>query len=278
MNALTNPARPALSAGQATLEVEMVFGESTVTSAYSSTPMKLLAPVSRGLSVWAYTSNFGGGLVAGDQTRLDLAIGPEARCYFGTQSSTKVYRNPGGHPCSHSTRATLAAGAALAFIPEPVQAFADSHYTQRQDFHLQSGAALVLLDWFTSGRAARGERWNFSHLESRNDVFFNGERVLVDPLRLSSVAVARQMGRFNCLASLLLLGAPLKTTSERLLRTIASRPVKKNAPLSASASPVQDGLLLRLVGESVEAVRREIQAHLFFLRDMLGDDPWLRKW
>ena len=278
MNALTDSAHPAVSAGQAALDVQMVFGESTVTSSYSSTPMKLLAPVSRGLSVWAYTTNFGGGLVAGDQTRLDLTIGPEARCFLGTQSSTKVYRNPRGQPCSHTTHATLASGATLVFIPEPIQAFADSHYTQRQEFHLQTGATLVLLDWFTSGRAARGERWNFAHLESRNDVFFNGERVLVDPLRLSTLAVPQQMGRFNCLASLLLLGSPLQKLSETMLQVIASRPVNRNAPLSASASPVRDGVLLRLVGESVEKVRQEIQAHLFFLRDMLGDDPWSRKW
>ena len=278
MNALTDPARPAVSGGQATLEVEMVFGESTVTSAYSATPMKLLTPVSRGLSVWAYTSNFGGGLVAGDQTRVDLTIGPEARCFLGTQSSTKVYRNPRGQPCSHTTHAMLASGAALVFLPEPIQAFADSHYTQRQEFHLQSGASLVLLDWFTSGRAARGERWNFAHLESRNDVFVNGERILVDPLRLSSMAVPKQMGRFNCLASLLLFGSPLKTISETLLQVIASRPVKKNSPLSASASPVRDGVLLRLAGESVEKVRQEIHAHLYCLRDLLGDDPWSRKW
>jgi urease accessory protein len=155
VNALTDPARPAVSGGQATLEVEMVFGESTVTSAYSATPMKLLTPVSRGLSVWAYTSNFGGGLVAGDQTRVDLTIGPEARCFLGTQSSTKVYRNPRGQPCSHTTHAMLASGAALVFLPEPIQAFADSHYTQRQEFHLQSGASLVLLEFCASGKPQR---------------------------------------------------------------------------------------------------------------------------
>ena len=57
--------------GRAWLEVERVFGESTVTSAFATSPMKLLTPRSRGLSAWACTSSFGGGLVAGDQTQLD---------------------------------------------------------------------------------------------------------------------------------------------------------------------------------------------------------------
>jgi urease accessory protein len=147
--------------GCAHLEVEMVFGESTATSAQATSPMKLLTPCARGKSVWSYASNFGGGLVAGDETRLDLRIGADARCFFGTQASTKVYRNPAHLPCSHTTRATLASGSLLVFAPDAVQAFAGSSYRQRQEFHLASGAGLVLLDWFNSGRGARGEPWAF---------------------------------------------------------------------------------------------------------------------
>jgi urease accessory protein len=260
------------------LEVHNVFGNSTVTTAMSSSPMKLLTPVSRGKSVWAYTSNFGGGLVAGDQTRLEVKLGPETRCYFGTQSSTKVYRCPAGTTCSHFTHASVDADSILAFVPEPVQAFASSHYVQRQEFYLQGNAGLVLLDWFTSGRAARGERWNFSRLESRNDIFLNDERMLADPLRLTSRSVRNQMGRFNCFASLVLVGVPLKVISETLLQEIASRPIRKNAALYSSASPVRGGALLRIAGEDVETVRREIQVHLGFLAPILGDDPWSRKW
>lgn len=240
--------------------------------------MKLLAPVARGPSVWAYTSSFGGGLVAGDQTRLHLKVGDGARCFLGTQSSTKVYRNPAALPCEHATHATVATDALLVFAPEPLQAFADSHYTQRQEFQLAPSAGLVLLDWFSSGRAARGERWAFQQLESRNDIFVGGERVLVDSLRLHSSELALRMGRFNCLASLLLIGPPLKAASDALLERIAARPVERRAALNASASPVHGGILLRLAGEEVETVRRELSGHLTFLRDILGDDPWARKW
>jgi urease accessory protein len=264
--------------GCAVLEVESVFGESTVTSAYASSPLKLLTPVSRGKSVWSCTSSFGGGLVAGDQTQLAISLGAGTRCFLGTQSSTKVYRNPAGLPCSHKTKAVLGVDAILVFAPEPVQAFAESHYSQRQEFHLTDGAGLVLLDWFTSGRAARGERWAFSHYGSRNDVFINGDRAFVDPILLGSTAVAGRMGRFNCLATLLLMGQPLKTAAEVLLRDIAGRSVNKRAPIICSASPIRDGALLRIAGEEVEVVRREVQGQLSFLCDHLGDDPWARKW
>ena len=131
--------------GRAALEVKVVFGESTVTSAFATSPMKLLTPRSRGQSVWAYTGSFGGGLVAGDETFLELQAGTNSRCFLGTQASTKIYRNPSRRPCGHRTRATLEADSLLVFAPEPVQAFASSSYTQRQEFQLASGAGGLLL-------------------------------------------------------------------------------------------------------------------------------------
>jgi urease accessory protein len=268
--------------GHGHLEVELVFGESTATSTSASSPLKLLTPCSRGKSVWAYASNFGGGLVAGDETRLDLRIGAEARCFFGTQASTKVYRNPAHLPCSHTTRATLESGSLLVFAPDAVQAFAGSSYRQRQEFHLANDSGLVLLDWFTSGRAARGERWAFDHFQSRNDVFIDGRRVFVDSILLNADAEAidspHRAGRFNCFAMLLIVGQPFREAIAKLATEISSRPVERAATLICSTSAVQAGIVLRVAGEDVETVSRELKQHLHFLADFLGDDPWARKW
>lgn len=271
-----------LSSGHAHLEVDLVFGQSTATAAYAVSPLKILTPQARGRSVWAYTSSFGGGLVAGDQTSLDLRLGSGSRCFIGTQSSTKVYRNPSALPCGHKTQAMIESDAILVFAPDPVQAFAESSYTQQQEFKLAPGAGLVLVDWFTSGRSARGERWAFQSFQSRNEVFFGGQRAFLDSLLLGAsdgdLNEAQRMGRFNCVAMLLLIGPPLKAASDTLLQAIAGRPVEKRAALACSASPVRGGALLRVAGEEVETVRRELSGHLTFLRDILGDDPWARKW
>ncbi|MFO1477252.1 MAG: urease accessory protein UreD [Verrucomicrobiota bacterium] len=268
-------------AGSAELEVQLVFGESTLVSARAASPMKLLTPNPRGASVWTYSSSFGGGLVAGDQTALAITVGPGARCFFGTQASTKVYRNPGAAPCHHKTTASLGAGSLLVFAPDPVQAYADSHYTQTQEFRLAAGSGLVLLDWFGSGRAARGERWAFQHFQSRNEVFIDGRRAFIDSLLLDPadgpVASEHRGGRFNCHALLLLLGAPLAGAAAQLLQLMHQAPVQPGESPAASASAVPDGALLRVAGESVEQVGALLRGHLGFLPGLLGDDPWSRK-
>ena len=269
-------------AGHASLEVELVYRESTITSAYATSPMKLLTPRSRGESVWAYTSSFGGGLVAGDQTQLELKLGSDARCFLGTQASTKVYRNPAELPCSHATRATLSSGSTLVFAPDPVQAFAEASYSQQQEFNLAPDASLALVDWFSSGRAARGERWAFAHFSSRNQVRVGDQTVFLDSLALDpedgDLAVQHRTGRFNCMGSLLLIGPKLREAAQKLLAEVGAAPVLRQAALVCSASPIADGAVLRIAGEHVEAVGRELHKYLAPLNVLLGDDPWARKW
>lgn len=289
-------------AGQASLGVEWVDGLSAATDVESSSPLKLLVPRSRGRSVWAYTSSFGGGLVAGDQTRLQVRVGDGARCLVGTQASTKVYRNPELRPCGHETRACVGAGSLLVFAPDPVQPFATSSYVQRQEFHLAPDASLALVDWFSSGRSARGERWQFQSFQSRNAVYRSGggqsgdeavlmrhgpetrseELMFLDSLLLSAedgfLGSQHRTGRFNCFATLLLLGPALNALSAEVMAHVAQQPVRPKSSLLCCASPLGGGVVLRVAGEEVEAVGRELHRHLASVTALLGDDPWVRKW
>jgi urease accessory protein len=242
----------------------------------------LLTPISRGPSVWACLGSLGGGLVAGDEIEFSLNLGPQSRCFLGTQASTKIYRSPKERLCTSQLRATLGQETLLVAAPDPIQAFSSSCYQQTQEFFLESRSGLVLVDWLTSGRAARGERWSFSSFHSRNEVYLDGKRIVLDSLFLSPedgpLDAPYRLGRFNALAMVLVIGEPFRAESEILLRQIASLPVTRQAPLICSAGPVAQGVLVRLAGQNVEHVAAELRRLLAFLPNYLHDDPWSRKW
>ena len=267
---------------RARLEVDVVAGRSAATAACASNPMKLLVPRPRGASVWACVGSFGGGFVAGDETSLDVRLGANARCFLTTQASTKIYRNPRLRPCGHALRAELQAGSLLVLAPDPIQSFAGSTFVQRQEFYLQPGAGLVLLDWFCSGRAARRERWSFTRLQSRNEVFLGQERLLMDSLLLDQahgpLEGPSRMGRFNCLALLVLTGPLVADAAARMLAEVETLPVTRRAELVVSASPIGHGAVLRVAGERGEEVGCEVRRRLAFVTELLDDDPWARKW
>jgi urease accessory protein len=166
--------------------------------------------------------------------------------------------------------------------PDPIQSFAGSTYDQQQEFYLQPGASLVLLDWFCSGRSARRERWSFTRLQSRNEVFLGQERLLLDSLLLDQLhgplEGPSRMGRFNCLALLVVAGPMVAAAAARMLSEVEALPVTRRAELIISASPIRQGAVLRIAGERGEEVSRELRRRLAFVTDLLGDDPWARKW
>ncbi|KAJ1675472.1 hypothetical protein EV182_001196 [Spiromyces aspiralis] len=132
-----------------------------------------------------YMLTYGGGLVHGDHIRLRVKVGPQVALLMLTQGSTKVFPKREGRlpstlvsPLSRldptQTYQTIivdvAPGALLCLLPDPVTCFGQAQYHQRQRVHLQDPAtsALVMLDWFTSGRADRGEHWDFDVYSSVN--------------------------------------------------------------------------------------------------------------
>ena len=273
---------PMAGPGRGFLEIQSIGGQSTVTSTWARSPLRILTPRFRGQSVWTYLSSFGGGMVAGDEMFLTLNLGQGTRCFLTTQSSTKVYCNPTRRTCSQSLRATLGSDSCLVLAPDPVQAFAGSSYSQFQQFHLEPGSGLVLVDWLCSGRLARGERWAFSRFESRTEVFLNSEKILLDSLLLDpshgKLDGQHRLGRFNSLAAILILGEPLRDAATRALERVAEFKVTPRSSLLCSVSPVRGGALIRLASERLEEMTRQIRLWLDFVPALLGDNPWARKW
>lgn len=78
---------------------------------------------------------------------------------------------------------SVESGGLLALLPDSVVCFATARYSQVQRFNLAPDASLVLVDWLTSGRIARGEVWNFEYFKSTNHVYIQEDT----PLLLDSV-------------------------------------------------------------------------------------------
>ncbi len=287
MTILAAPHLSTRTDGRATLAFTRTGDQTRVTTAQATSPLRLLIPQIAGNSAaaaWAFTSSFGGGLLAGDRIHLDVAVHEGATAYVSTQSSTKIYRSADHRVAHQSLTATLQDNATLLLAPDPVVPFKDARYQQHQAFHLASSANLLLLDWFTAGRHATGERWQFHSFLTRNEIFVGGNRVLTDALRLDHHAgpldSPSRMGPFNVFATLLLLGPRLQPAAEAMLAHVANLPVRRRdpLPLSASALARAPGAILRLAAPTTELAAHELYRHLVCLADLLGEHPWLRKW
>jgi hypothetical protein len=85
------------------------------------------------------------------------------------------------------------------------------------------------------------------------------------------------MGRFDCWATIVLIGPALATATEELLHFTAEQRVAADAPLIFSAGAIRGGALVRIAGDSTEQVTHWLGDHLSFIIDLAGEDPWSRK-
>ena len=273
-----------LTSGYGALRIARRGGSSVAERVCAASPLRLLTPRNRGDAAWVFTSSFGGGLVDGDRQMIDMEIGAGASAYLSTQASTKVYRSVRG--ASMELQARVDEQALLVAVPDPVVCFADSRFSQRQEFALAGSGSLVVVDWVTSGRRESGERWSFAHYTSRLIVRLDRTLVVHDAvaLRREDGDLAARMGRFDVLAIVLVLGTPLLPHAASLVEQLEAEPVRRTPSQLTVATPLGHpqlgtvGCVLRIAGQSVESVGRSVRSALAFVPALLGDDPWSRKW
>lgn len=257
----------------ASLRFAPCAGRTSAVGLRAEAPIKVLQPRHAGPAAWACLSSLGGGLVDGDALALSVEAEPDAQAALTTQASTKVY------PGSSSLRldAAIDERALLVVAPDPLVCYAGARYHQSQIFDLAPHSSLAVIDWLTSGRAARGERWNFSSYEARLLVRRAGRELLVDALRLDPEAgpLPARLGRWNLLGLAFICGPKLAAGTRALLSQAARWELRRRSGLIVSAAPIgPDGLLLRIAAESVEEAVSELRARLSFVWNVLGDDPW----
>ena len=210
---------------------------------------------------------------------MKTELGRDARALLTTQASTKVYRSL--KPAAQHIVADVEPGALLAVVPDPIVCFAEADFLQSQIYDLRGDASLLVVDSITSGRHQSGERWAFSRYESRIAVNHDGRPILRDACVLEDGldTVYTRMGRFDMLATVVIAGPLFRDATAHILDAVGGTPVLPRQDQIVSASPISGaGVLLRMASVSVERGTHTLRRHLGFLSQLLGDDPWSRKW
>lgn len=275
---------PTLRIGTGHLAVRLVEGASSVVNAAATDPLKLLVSTPRGRCAWAFTTTYGGGLLAGDQVDLTVEVAAGARLYLGTQSSTKIYKSPDGIASRQRLRLSAGPGALVVGLPDPVTPFAAAVHVQQQELDLDATAGLVWLDGVTAGRAARDERWRFTRHASRLRVRVDGRLRVQEAIDLAAADgdVPRRLGQIGAMATLLVGGHGVADHVAAIQARFAAEPLREatdaRSPLMLSVAPIAGwGVLVRLAAPERETLDRQVRMLLGDLRPLIDDDPWERR-
>ena len=299
------------------LEVGLVRGASTAVETFSTYPVRLMFPgsLARGTDVvWCHALSYGGGLCAGDQVSLRVALGAGATLALSTVGANKAFKSSAGsEPTFQGLDASVGPGALLAVLPQHTSCFRGALYVQHQLFDVAVGGNVVYVDWLSAGRRhGRGENWDFESFESRALFKLGGEPVLLEGQRLFAspgLPVERQLQGYGATAVVVLLGSHLAEAIAGL-EAVVLPAVQKQFPRSQhqrqmfsegargggspeddsldarrgklllSMSPLEDadgrkvGAVLRAVGDTVERVKRCLCKIVEPLEAKIGSNPY----
>mmetsp|Transcript_41171 Transcript_41171/g.162508 ORF Transcript_41171/g.162508 Transcript_41171/m.162508 type:complete len:288 (+) Transcript_41171:759-1622(+) len=268
------------------LVVHLVRGKNTAITAIAGYPSKWITLTTREGYLLAYLVTYGGGLVAGDVILMDVVVKTGSCLALTTQSSTKVYRKPEDldvKTCQTLCLSIEDSGFAVVF-PDPTVCFAKAVYSQVFDLDVSTGGSLIFVDWFTSGRSAMGERWQFDLFESEINLKLGGTQLLHDRMVLenSSGSLQRRMGRFEVIFTLLLVGPKAEKCIQHAQEKIQQdsiRPSTKTRDVVASLSTIptkfpvdQPITLIRASATSTEVMKTYAKNLLQPLWHQIGYD------
>ena len=215
-----------------------------------------------------------GGIVGGDQLKIDAHMGVGTHAFLTTPGATKWYRAEGEAQSIQATHLRVGEGAACEWLPQESIYFDGVNARTEMEVTLGAGARFIAQEITCLGRRSSGERFARGALCQRICVRVGGRPVFVEQGRIDAASALMQspVGLNGCTVTGMLVAvgslgksaqsvldacraALAQASGAELARVdqgVARVGVTRLAPLAA---PGTDVVLVRYLGQSSEQAR-----------------------
>jgi urease accessory protein len=234
-------------------------------------------------SALVHLHNVSGGVLAGDDLRLDINVGPAARAQVTSTGATRLYRHREGMPDSaQSIAISVAKGGLLEYLPDALIPFAGSRHRQSTRITLGDGATLFAWEVLAPGRQAMGECFRFERLRlamridsPRGPVL--REDFLLEPAAASLTSTAR-LGEYTHTAAFYAIQIGRSAADllelERQLAEIAIRESRQGCTIWGASALASDGVVVKGLSSSAYRIPATLADFWTTARRFLtGDAP-----
>ena len=212
-----------------------------------------------GDAVEAVLLNTAGGIACGDAFVVEAILDPGAEGVLTTIAAEKVYRSDGA-VSTITTRATLAAGAGLAYLPQETILFDRAALHRRFEANLAPDARLLAFEAVVFGRAARHEAMTGGSLVDAWRIRRGGRLVVADTLRLDGALgtlLDRPIigGGARALATLIDVSAEAEGRLDEMRAHLDAAGANTEGGVEAAASAWNGHLVARFLAHDADALK-----------------------
>jgi urease accessory protein len=213
---------------------------------------------------WLFVITTSGCVLQGDRLALEVALGPQARAHVTTQSATKIHAMEANFALQ-TQRITLADGAYLEFLPEPLIPHRRARFLSDTQITLAPTATLFYAEIIQPGRKHHhpdecfgATLLSMSIRAARPDgrTLFT-EKLVIEPTR-RPVRQTGVMDSFDVLGNAILLTA--EDNAERIhARVAAEVDLREGVASGACRLPNGAGLIFKALGRETAQVKAKVR-------------------
>ncbi|OAB45556.1 urease accessory protein UreD [Paenibacillus antarcticus] len=171
--------------GSLSLDLEDRLGKTVAKRVYFQGAFKVMRPIYADDSgqVCYYLLNPGGGYLDGDRYKMEISADEGSKVTLTTQSATKVYKTPTSYAYQEA-EINLKKGSYLEYLPDPLIAYENAHYKQRNIVHMERGATFLYTDILTPGWSPSGEKFSYDTIQLVTEIYWDGKLGVFDHIKL----------------------------------------------------------------------------------------------
>lgn len=241
------------------LDAEDRKGKTVAKKVYFQGAFKVMRPIYHDNSGQAcyYLLNPGGGYLDGDRYQMKISLEENARLTLTTQGATKVYKTPNKYVYQESD-ISLQAGSYLEYIPDPLIAYQNASYKQKNVIRMDRTATFLYSDILTPGWSPEGERFSYTTVQLLNEIYMDDELVMYDHIKLKpaeqNIRGLGFMEGYSHLGSMIVVSEQSNSSFlDQLYSTLTKNSYECKVGLSLLAVP---GFTIRVLANSTQAIEK----------------------
>ena len=216
-----------------------------------------------------YLLQLGGGYVEGEKYKNIFNLKDEARAIITTQASSKVYKCINKIKTEQETEINLGINSVLEYITDSVILYKDAAYKQVNNIYLDKSSTLIYSDGITAGWSPEGDKFSYSSVQLKSNVYVNNKLVLLDNLLVNpSENDVTRLGFFeeySNFGTLLVINKEINDSSISDLRVIIAN---LNLPIDFGISKLEvNGFVIRVLGNLTQHIEEAMRCCHNYVRN-----------
>jgi urease accessory protein len=219
-----------------------------------------------------YIMSSSGGILSGDEQRIDIVMARDSAARITTQSATKIYKMESGYATQciniHSHE-----GSYLEFVPHQIIPFKASRFYQEVNLKVEENAVLIYSEIISAGRIASGEKFDLDLCFLRTSAYRNDQLVFTDVMSISGkdkTGLESVFGGKDIFSTLYIIGSSVQI--ERIMEEISLFREKASLFAGCSSLPHDSGIIVRMLANSVSDVVALTESIAAILRASIKKD------